>query len=178
MRSNPPSTRDSTNCSLGTVSQHARSSTFGQYRNNRWAVEGRTRVWTCWSRGFSFRRAVVKDLMIPDLHIETISRVWRLGRVMRDLTNNSVALLVTYAKSTTRVLWKVRTSVGVLVHKWRTVPHIGSEMMVPQQNPTPGHHLHSNRRVRPPNHPTHDIVLPSLHEGHLPHRSTRRAQSQ
>lgn len=62
------------------------------------------RVWTCWSLGFSFCSAVVKESMVLKLHIEMISRVWRLGRAMRHLTNNFVALSVTRVKFTTRVL--------------------------------------------------------------------------
>ena len=49
-------------------------------------------------------------------------------------------------------------------------------MRVPQQSPTRG--WRPRRRFQPYRWVTHDIVLPGFHKDHLPHCSTRRAQSQ
>ena len=123
MRFNPPTIMDSTRHSSGAVAQHVRSSTFGQYRNNQCAVGGKMRVWTCWRRGFTFPRAVVKHMIMPGSHIETISKMWRLGRTARHSTNDFVASSVPSPRSTTIVLWVVRTSVGILVQAENYISH-------------------------------------------------------
>ena len=110
---------------------------------------------------------------------ETISRVWRSGRALRHLTNSLITLEGPHNRSTVRDLCVVRNSVGVFqMHKWRTLPHVGREMGILQQNPTFGQHLGPNPTPIPQGHPAHEIVLPSLHQHHLPHSFARRAQSQ
>jgi len=105
--------------------------------------------------------------------------VWRLGRPARHLANSLVTLGAPCVRSTTRVLRTVRTSVKVSqMHKWRTLPHVGSKGRIPQQNLTFGQQLRPHLAIIPQGPSKHEIVLPSLHRHHLPHRSTRRAQCQ
>ena len=161
------------------MAQHVRSSTFGQYRNSRCAVGGKTSIRTCWSWSldFLFIRPVAKDLAMRTSRIETISRVCRLGRAVRHSTKSSITLQVPPSKSTTRVLRTVRASVRLSqIHERRAVPHVDSEMRGLQQNLTSGQKLRFNLRFVP--HPAHGIVSPCLHKNRLPHHSTRRAQSQ
>jgi len=111
--------------------------------------------------------------------------VWRLGKAVRHSTKTLSSLSKVLVKSTARVLRTVRTGVGIFqIHKERTVPHVGGETRIPQQNPIPGQkHLTQRFELRWPScgpqpRATRNVDLPSLHKNHLPHRPTRYAQRQ
>jgi len=115
--------------------------------------------------------------MTRALSIETISRVWRLGRTVRHSTKSFAALPVPSSKSTIRVLRMVRTNTGMSqIRKRSTVPHVGNEMRIPQQISAPGQEFALCRMS--PQHPTHSIIPPSPHQDRLPHQPTCCAQSQ
>ena len=109
-RFGPPAARDLAKSLSGLVSQHVRSSTFGQQRSSRCAVGGTisVRTWWSWSLGSRFFMAVTKDRMIRVSRNETISRVWRPGSTVRHSTKSSVTLSHPPTKFTTRVLWAVK----------------------------------------------------------------------